>query len=669
MGFSMAPSNNDIPLSYSDSIWDIAAQSTNLAQVMLEAGAAPSGSETGEGQYGQNEINEALADPTRTKPASAVQDYVGHKTVSGTVQETELLKVMMEEQELLNRFAEVTNPTGNPKAQGWYTRTGDGTGAIPYVYTLTTDENVVQNEHYYVPVAVGNHSQHDINEALAERFNNYRQYISETLAAELRREIINITLTVSSSGTLSDLNGATVTIREIDSQVLLWTGTWQGQMLTTVLTKGYHYAIEFSSDRVNYGTPSVQRFTVTYGNERNITAEYVYIDDTVDRFFIDDGVDDPATKITGVNGAAYVEGPVSKWIYAHTHRYLVKKIGAAYEMKVAICQLDDTDTTKYALGGSTAALDGTQGDVMTRWPEFWYKVSCVREETTELGAKWEVLLAYSGTPQNLRSGNGWQHWDGNSLLGTYEGCVIGTSLFSRSGVQSTGAVSQSNFKAYARNRGYDQATGDGYTIERWQQHNIHGLLYYARHGHTNSQLKLGYGTDSYQKVTGLTNSLGMQDTKGQGGNGDHGSINNYGVENSHGNKAEWIDNVEVDYADTGNVFTITELDGTTRQVVTQAGTNANVWPTRMVLGDHFDLIATPKNVPRNDSEGYCDGFYLANSSSRVVCVSSNVAYAHGGVAYAYAYSAASNTHASFGARLAFHGEITEYENVNDFKAL
>ena len=51
---------NEYPLSYAESIWDVAQQSTNLAQVMLEAGAAPSGSETGAGQYGQEEINEAI---------------------------------------------------------------------------------------------------------------------------------------------------------------------------------------------------------------------------------------------------------------------------------------------------------------------------------------------------------------------------------------------------------------------------------------------------------------------------------------------------------------------------------------------------------------------------------------------------------------------------------
>lgn len=57
--FTRALGNGAVPATH---IQDTAAQSTNLAQVMLEAGAAPSGSQTGEGQYGQNEINEALAE-------------------------------------------------------------------------------------------------------------------------------------------------------------------------------------------------------------------------------------------------------------------------------------------------------------------------------------------------------------------------------------------------------------------------------------------------------------------------------------------------------------------------------------------------------------------------------------------------------------------------------
>ena len=103
-----------------------------------------------------------------------------------------------------------------------------------------------------------------------------------------------------------------------------------------------------------------------------------------------------------------------------------------------------------------------------------------------------------------------------------------------------------------------------------------------------------------------------------------------------------------------------------RDVVTQVGANAHVWPTKMVLGKHFDLIAAPDSIVGGDSTGYCDGFYLSTSSARVVYVSYYDALSHGGVASAFANYAATHTNAYIGARLAFQGELTEYDDVTAF---
>lgn len=50
------------------------------------------------------------------------------------------------------------------------------------------------------------------------------------------------------------------------------------------------------------------------------------------------------------------------------------------------------------------------------------------------------------------------------------------------------------------------------------------VLYYAYYGNTNCQATVGFGTGSYTKNTGATNTLGMRDTVA-GGNGDSNSIN------------------------------------------------------------------------------------------------------------------------------------------------
>ena len=460
--------------------------------------------------------------------------------------------------------------------------------------------------------------------------------LQQTLNA-MHKETVNISLTTSASGTPADLIGAIVTIRERDTSNILWQGTWQGDTLTAELTAEYRYSVEFAPVS-GYSVLASQRYNAVFGNVRTVTAQYIYLSDAVDVFCIDDNINDPATKISGT-----VNGPVAQWIRRNSHRYLMKKTG---EGKAAICQLDDSDS-RYYFDGSPAILTGEQGDVITKWAPFFFDVN---EVSTH---RWEILLALTDVTGQMT------RWNDSQVLGTYEGCVQNDKLYSRSGVASTGGMSQANFKACAR------ARGKGYTIMKWMQHNIHALLTYSVYGHTNVQAKVGSGTSNYTKTTGQTDALGMEDTV-KGGNGSSGSINNYGLENSHGNKAEWIDNVTVDYAATGNIFHITEDDGTVRDVVTQVGANANVWPTKMVLGKHFDLIAAPDSIVGGDSTGYCDGFYLSTSSARVVCVSNNYANSYGGVAYAYANYAATGTGASIGARLAFQGELTEYDDVTAF---
>lgn len=460
--------------------------------------------------------------------------------------------------------------------------------------------------------------------------------LQQTLNA-MHKETVNISLTTSDSGTPANLIGATVTIRERDTRNIIWQATWQGDTLTAELTAEYRYMVEFAPVS-GYATPVYQRYNAVFGNVRTVTAQYIYLSDAVEVFYIDDNINDPATKISGT-----VNGPVAQWIRRNSHRYLMKKTG---DGKAAICQLGDSDS-RYYFDGTPAVLTGEQGDVITKWAPFFFDVN---EVSTH---KWEIQLALTDVTGQMT------RWDDSQVLGTYEGYVQDGKLYSRSGVESTGGLSQATFKAYAR------ARGKGYTIMKWMQHNIHALLFYSVYGHTNAQAKVGSGTSSYTKATGQTDALGMEDTV-NGGNGSSGSINNYGVENSHGNKAEWIDNVTVDYAATGNVFHITEDDGTVRDVVTQAGADAYVWPTKMVLGKHFDLIAAPDNIPGGDSTGYCDGFYLSTASARVVYVSSYNAVSHGGVAYANADSAASLAYASVCVRLAFQGELTEYDDVTAF---
>ena len=166
---------------------------------------------------------------------------------------------------------------------------------------------------------------------------------------------------------------------------------------------------------------------------------------------------DPARMITGD-----VNGEIIQWIKQNSHRVLAKKTG---EGTVTHIELDDNNSNLYAADGSEAKTDGTEGDVFIKLPTFYYH-----------GTEGDnVEIKFSKTPFEDSV-----EWDTNILIGAYEAYYGDSKLQSRSGVKSSGSISQSKFKSYA------QARGEGYQLVDWQMHCVMGCLYYAMYGNTNS---------------------------------------------------------------------------------------------------------------------------------------------------------------------------------------
>lgn len=430
------------------------------------------------------------------------------------------------------------------------------------------------------------------------------------------------------------LNGAVVKIDGTDY-------TWNGTPITARFAFDKEYTIQFS--RVgDYLTPSKMTIKASQAT-RSINALYDAMPD--DLVIIDQTITDPATMISGA-----VNSSVIQQIRAGSHRYLGKYTA---DGQMTLCQLSDTDGTKYA-DGTDAVLTGAEGDVFMKMPDFWYR-------GLEIGTDvWGLQFRYgSASP-----GAGWTKWDTNALIGVYEAYSEGEKLYSRSGVTSSGNISQANFKAYARNR------GNGFRIVDWQMHCVMAILFYAQYGHTNCQDKIGKGTSSYTKQCGQTNANGMNDTKGTspvsglndaGANGNSQSINFWGLENWWGNKYEWIDNVVVNSYN----WEITEPDGTVRKPG-KAGSSSN-YITKMMFGDCCDLI--PTAASGSETTGFCDYYYGSSSSARVVRRSVSSASTYGGVAYVDANYDSSYSDSYFGSRLAFRGQCVEAESVATFKSL
>lgn len=362
---------------------------------------------------------------------------------------------------------------------------------------------------------------------------------------------------------------------------------------------------------------------------------------------IDQTITDPATMITGD-----VNGEHIQLIRNNSHRYLGKYTA---EGTMTLCQLDDNNSTKYA-DGNTADLTGAEGDVFMKMPRFWYRA---KEMSINI---WGIGFYY-GTES---PGENWKEWDDTALIGVYEAYSTDSKVYSRSGVDSSGDISQDDFKAYARNR------GTGFQLVDWQMHCIMGILYYAQYGHTDCQEKIGNGTSSYTKLCGQTNANGMNDTKGTspvsglndaGVDGNTQSINFWGLENWWGNKYEWIDNVVVDAYE----WKITEPDGTVR-TPGYASDLPSGFIIMMMFGDNCDLI--PIDVSDGSSTtGFCDCYYGSDSSDLVVFRSSSHSGSGGGVSYVAAESDPLDALPVGGSRLAFRGQCVEAESVATFKSL
>jgi hypothetical protein len=339
----------------------------------------------------------------------------------------------------------------------------------------------------------------------------------------------------------------------------------------------------------------------------------------------DQNILSPNSMISGDVG-----GNVLKWIRNNSHRFLGKYTA---EGEMTICQLDDSDGTKYKDGGN-ATLDGTQGDVFMRLPEFYTHFEQVSDKIFRVGF----------SRYNL--GTGWKKWEDNELIGVYEATKnVNNKLSSIAGSPSTGKLSYQDFKTKVK------ARGNGYSLVKWKHQNIMAFLYYAFYGDTDCQTRIGLGNDSIDRICGAANSLGMTDGE------VNGSISFWGLENWWGCKDEIIDNVSVN----GMKWTITEDDNTVREVISNIPVKDWYVATALIAGEHLDVI--PSTVEGSTSTGFCDGIYMYGYDG-IVTRSGRVNLLYGGVSYESVY-ANTKKDPCIGTRIAFKGSIVV---VNDHVA-
>lgn len=436
-------------------------------------------------------------------------------------------------------------------------------------------------------------------------------------------ELVTVSVTADNGASTS---GRTVTVTDTATGAVIGSGT--GSQVKVKVPTGTDYSVAVNAWD-SYTTPAAQTATASEAS-RSFTMQYKKIIDA--SIVFDKSVSDPS-NITGDINSGVIATILSRF-----RRCLCKKTA---DGEVTIAYLRD-DNSNYYEDGTAASLDGTEGDVMVDFPEFYYKWEKV--DTNKF--RYRIALDdVDGTFKHVP----------RSLVGAYKAYMTDGKLYSRSGVAPTVNVSSINFDNFA------SARGTGYQRIDYQQHCVIALMLYAKYGNRNLQAVLGAGGATFDPITntGTTNSLGIKDTEKV----TSGYVNGLGLEGVFGGIYEWVSGVTIN----NQVWTITEPDGTQRTV--QACTSDR-WIISVAAenGPFFDMV--PTAVGGSETTNYSD-FYYQNSRSSVLARSCYDSSASGGVACAYAYNIVSSSLSLtvFGSRLAFRGVVREAQSVSAFKSL
>ena len=188
--------------------------------------------------------------------------------------------------------------------------------------------------------------------------------------------------------------------------------------------------------------------------------------------------------------------------------------------------------SNHKVDGTSANLDGTDGNVMVEIPKFWVKYN----NTTGAKEMWisaAPAVGYVVHPAFVKNGVEVDY----RYYRAYKGSVSGSTLISRSGVAAASSETIAAFRTKA------QANGTGWGLVDW--HLLHAVqtLLFIEIGTFNSQSVLGDGNASgsdYGMTTGGSNSIGNASSPSTN---DDTWMSYRGIENFYGDIFEWIDGV------------------------------------------------------------------------------------------------------------------------------
>lgn len=247
-----------------------------------------------------------------------------------------------------------------------------------------------------------------------------------------------------------------------------------------------------------------------------------------------------------------------------------------------------------------------------------------------------------------------------SWIGTYKGSLVDEKLVSRPHLTTTQNRNISQFWEDA------QQNGTQYGLVNYFDHIKLNVLHLAKFGKMNSEATMGAGLQDagasyYAHTTGKTEGLG--DGTGQSAyDASYGMNKLFGIEGLAGATWEFRPNIRFTSSSAvvyeGNVVSNT---ATGRSFPCDRNLH-NSYVVHMTLGEHFDL--TPKVGGGSATTYWCDGSWAATGGQVLLVGGSAYHGSLAGLACSNTTNAFANASAPIGARLAFRGNIGDYELVS-----
>jgi len=354
------------------------------------------------------------------------------------------------------------------------------------------------------------------------------------------------------------------------------------------------------------------------------------------------------------------------------------------------CVMDDSGTIQYFLDpndstlkedGTSANLDGTDGQVMVQIPKFY-----VKKEYSSPTHTWKISdeaeSGFTVHPAFVKAGVEVDH----RYMGAYEGIWFDASsssfadpdnsddlnpdttndkLGSISGQYPIVGVTRAEGRSLAENR------GTGWHQQDWYLTSAVQLLLLVEFGNFNSQSEVSSGNTQYGSFPSgsgntVANESGLSNTDGNGSGGTStggGSTNDYctyrGIENFWGSVFQWVDGIVVnaDEGDADGWYATNDYRGFIDDDITGHSKITSSMP-----GDGFvtDIVNTvegfiPESTGGTDSTFVTDFFFDNNGNTdRVVLFGGNAFSGGRAGAFFWNVGNSSGKHIRFiGARLCY----------------